>query len=62
MNLTLAETQQIHFATVRAAEPSPSLLAAIKSTEDDLDGWTHTLATLREINAGMPFAHPIAEQ
>jgi hypothetical protein len=27
-------------------------------TDDDLDRW-HTLATLREINAGMPFAHPI---
>jgi hypothetical protein len=33
----------------------------MSDANDDLDGWTHTLATLREINAGMPFAHPIAE-
>jgi hypothetical protein len=30
----------------------------MSDADDDLDRW-HTLATLREINAGMPFAHPI---
>jgi hypothetical protein len=31
----------------------------MSDADDDLAGWTHTLATLREINERLPFAHPI---
>jgi hypothetical protein len=60
-NFKPGDASRQYFATVRKMDPSPSLLRTIQKLEDDLDGWTHTLATLREINAGMPFAHPIAE-
>lgn len=57
---TPGDAARQYFATLRTMDPSPSLLRTIQKLEDDLDGWTHTLATIREINERLPFKDSIA--
>lgn len=56
--LTPVQAEYFHMLEVIAS--SPAMMRAIQRTKDRISGWNDELATVRQINAALPFAHPIA--